>query len=67
MNQIMKQINDAIKQYIEIYEPDDLTSTAVIVGHDCPAKLVGELIDIIVKTFFSHKGSYIKAVVITML
>ena len=34
---------------------------------DCPAKLAGELIDIIVKPFFSNIGSYIVDVVATML
>ena len=33
---------------------------------DCPAKLASELIDIIVKPFFSNIGSYIVHVVVTM-
>ena len=34
---------------------------------DCPAKLAGELTDIIVKPFFGNIGSYIIHVVIKML
>ena len=59
-----KQINEAIQrqnnEYIEIHEPDDLTVRPVVVGPNCPARPLSQLINIILKPFLIHIKSYVK-------
>ena len=59
-----KQINEAIHQqnneYVEIYEPDDLTVRPIVDGPNCPTRPLSQLIDIILKPFLIQMKSYVK-------
>lgn len=39
------------KEYIELYEPDELTVRPIVGGPNRPKKSLSELIDIILKNF----------------
>ena len=60
----IKQIKEAIlqqnKEYIELYEPNDLTVRPIVGGPNCPAKPLSELIDKILKPLLIHIRSYVR-------
>ena len=59
-----KQISEAIQnqndEYIEIFEPSDLTVRPIVGGPNCPTRPLSELIDIILKPFLVHIKSYVR-------
>lgn len=60
----IKQIKEAIlqqnKEYIELYEPNDLTVRPIVGGPNCPAKPLSELINKILKPLLIHIRSYVR-------
>ena len=59
-----KVIQEAIQvqnsEYINIYEPSDLTLRPIVAGPNCPTCRVSNLVDILLKPFLIHIKSYIK-------
>ena len=48
------------KEYIEAFEPSDLTLRPIVAGPTCPTRKLSDLIDKILKPFLIHIKSYIK-------
>ena len=59
----LKKIKEVIlqqKEYIELFEPNDLTPRPTVGEPDCPTKPLSEHINIILSLFLIHIRSYVK-------
>ena len=57
---ISEAIGEQNHEYIEIFEPADLTLRPIVGGPNCPTRPLSKLLDILLKPFITHVKSYIK-------